>query len=319
MYYIGIDLGGTNIAAGIVDEKYNLLIKGSVPTMAHRAPEEIIKDMSELCKKLVSDANLTFDDIAYAGIAAPGTVDPEKGIVTYANNLPFNNFAIADILKGFIPVKNVYLENDANAAALGEAVAGAARGVKHAAMITLGTGVGGGIIIDGKIYSGFNYKGAELGHMVIEHGGRPCTCGRLGCFEAYSSATALIKMTGEKLEECNKNGVPTLMNDMVKADGKISGKTAFACMKKGDVAAKEVVDMYISYLACGLTNLVNIFRPEVLVIGGGVCNEKEYLTNPLNAIIAKNSYGGISGRDTVLKIAELGNDAGIIGAAVLGL
>ena len=176
MYYIGIDLGGTNIAAGIVDEKYNLLIKGSVPTMAERAPEEIIKDMAKLCEKLVSDANLTLDDIAYAGIAAPGSVDPEKGIVTYANNLPFNNFAISDILKSYLPVKKVYLENDANAAALGEAVAGAARGVKHAAMITLGTGVGGGIIVDGKIYSGFNYTGAELGHMVIEHGGRPCTC-----------------------------------------------------------------------------------------------------------------------------------------------
>ncbi len=318
LYYIGIDLGGTNIAAGIIDKKCKLLVKGSVPTMAHRSPEEIIKDMARLCEKLVSEAKLTFDDIAYAGIAAPGTVDPARGVVTYANNLPFNNFAISDTLKSLIPVKKVYLENDANAAALGEAVAGAARGVKHAVMITLGTGVGGGIIVDGKIYSGFNYKGAELGHTVIEHGGRPCTCGRLGCFEAYSSATALIKMTEEKIEKCNKKGVPTLMNDIVKADGKVSGKTAFSGMKKGDDSAKEVVDMYISYLACGLTNMLNIFRPEVLVIGGGICNEKEYLTKPLNTIIAKDAYGGLSGTDTVLKIAELGNDAGIIGAAVLG-
>ena len=319
MYYIGIDLGGTNIAAGIIDSEYNLIVKGSVPTGADRDGKEIIKDMADLCAKLVDEAKLTFDDIEYAGIAAPGSIDPENGVVTYANNLPFNNFAIADILKSFIPVKKVYLENDANAAALGEAVAGAARGVKHAVMITLGTGVGGGIIIDGKIYSGFNYKGGELGHIVIEHRGRPCSCGRPGCWEAYSSATGLINMTKEKIAECDKKGIPTLMTVMAAADKKVSGKTAFACMKQGDIAAKEVVDTYISYLACGLSNIINIFQPEILVIGGGICNEKEYLTDPLNAIIAKETYGGNAENATVLKIAELGNDAGIIGAAVLGL
>jgi len=319
MYYIGIDLGGTNIAVGIVDENKNLVVKGSVPTGAERDGKEIIKDMADLCAKLVAEAGITFDDVEYAGIAAPGSIDPENGIVTYANNLPFNNFAIADILKSFIPIKKVYLENDANAAALGEAVAGAARGVKHAVMITLGTGVGGGIIIDGKVYSGFNCKGGELGHIVIQHGGRPCSCGRLGCWEAYSSATGLINMTKEKLDDCNKKGLSTLMNGMVAVDGKVSGKTAFACMKQGDVYAKEVVDEYISYLACGLSNIINIFQPEILVIGGGICNEKEYLTDPLNAIISGSTYGGNGDKCTVLKIAELGNDAGIIGAAVLGL
>lgn len=319
MYYIGIDLGGTNIAAGIIDSEYKLIVKGSVPTGADRDGKAIIKDMADLCAKLVGEAGLTFDDIEYAGIAAPGSIDPENGVVTYANNLPFNNFAIADILKSFIPLKKVYLENDANAAALGEAVAGAARGVKHAVMITLGTGVGGGIIIDGKIYSGFNYKGGELGHIVIEHDGRPCSCGRKGCWEAYSSATGLIKMTKEKIDECSEKGLPTLMANMAAIDGKVSGKTAFACMKEGDIYAKDVVDMYISYLACGLSNIINIFQPEILVIGGGICNEKEYLTNPLNELIAKETYGGNAENATALRIAELGNDAGIIGAAVLGL
>ncbi len=320
MNYIGIDLGGTNIAVGVINEKYEMLAKGSVPTGADRDGKEIIKDMADLCAKLVSEAGLTFDDIEYAGIAAPGSVDPANGVVVYANNLHFYNFAIADVLKSYIPVKKVYLENDANAAALGEAVAGAARGVKDAVMITLGTGVGGGIIIDGKIYSGFNYKGAELGHIVVQHGGRPCSCGRLGCWEAYSSATGLIKMTKEKIDECNKAGIPTIMAGQAAADGKVSGKTAFAAMKLGDIHAKAVVDEYISYLGCGLTNIINVFRPEILVIGGGICNEKEYLTDPLNEIIAKTSYGGNTGvNDTVLKIAELGNDAGIIGAAVLGL
>lgn len=321
MYYIGVDLGGTNIAVGIVDSDYKMVKKGSVPTKAQRDPRLIIKDMADLCAKLVDEAGLTFDDIEYAGIAAPGSVDPESGVVLYANNLPFEQFAIADILKSFIPVKKVYLDNDANAAALGEVFAGAARGKKSAIMITLGTGVGGGIIINGKIYSGFNYAGAELGHTVIEKDGRPCTCGRKGCFEAYSSATALIKMTKEKLDECAKSGRETLMTAIVAEDGKVSGKTAFAAMKKGDEAAKEVVDMYISYLGCGLTNMVNIFQPEVLVIGGGICNEKEYLTKPLRAILDKETYGieQSGGRITELKIAELGNDAGIIGAAVLGL
>ena len=172
MYYIGVDLGGTNIAAGIVDESYKIIAKGSVPTEAQRDGKEIIKDMGALCEKLVKDAGLTFDDIAYVGIASPCAIDPVKGMVVYANNLPFEMFPIADILKSYIPVKRVLVENDANAAAKGEAVAGAAKGVADAVMITLGTGVGGGIIIDHKVYSGFNYAGAELGHIVIEHKGR---------------------------------------------------------------------------------------------------------------------------------------------------
>ena len=320
MYYIGVDLGGTNIAAGIVDSDYKIVAKGSVPTHVEgRTAEEIIKDMGALCAKLVSDAKLTFNDIEYVGIASPGAIDPVNGVVVYANNLPFVSFHIADTLKKFIPVKKVLVENDANAAAKGEAVAGAAKGVADAVMITLGTGVGGGIIIDHKVYSGFNYAGAELGHIVIEHNGRQCSCGRKGCWEAYSSATGLINMTKEKLAECKEKGIPTLMTEYVENEGRVSGKTAFACMKKGDKPAKEVVDMYISYLACGLSNIINIFQPEILVIGGGICNEKNYLTDPLKAIIKEETYGNAGIKPTELKIAELGNDAGIIGAAVLGL
>ena len=319
MYYIGIDLGGTNIAVGVIDEKYNLLVKGSVPTGAERDGKEIIKDMADLCAKLVAEANLTFDDIEYAGIAAPGSIDPEKGIVTYANNLPFNNFAIADILKSFIPIKKVYLENDANAAALGEAVAGAARGVKHAVMITLGTGVGGGIIIDNKVYSGFNAAGAELGHIVIEYEGRPCSCGRKGCWEAYSSATGLINMTREKIEECMRTGRPSAMIEMSEGGKTVSGRTSFNAMRAGDEAASEVVDMYIRYLACGLINIVNIFQPEVISLGGGISNERENLLKPLMPFITAQQYGAGAVPQTDIRIAQLGNDAGIIGAALLGM
>ncbi len=315
MYYLGIDLGGTNIAAGIVDKNFKIVNKGSTPTLVNRDPELIIKDMGILCMSLLNESGISINDIAYAGIASPGSVNPEKGIIEYANNLPFLKFPIADTLRKYFPVKKVYLENDANAAALGEAVGGAAKGKNISLMVTLGTGVGGGIIIGGKVFSGFNYCGAELGHMVIEYNGRQCSCGRRGCFEAYSSATALVNMTKEKLSEAKD----TVMWDMCGNDiNQANARIAFAAMKQGDMAGKEVVDTYISYLACGITNLINIFQPEVLLIGGGVCNEKDYLLKPLIAIVEADQYTRNQPVKTQIKIAELGNDAGIVGAAALG-
>ncbi len=315
MYYIGIDLGGTNIAIGIVDENYKIVKKGSVPTNPDRAPEEIIKGMAGLCRKLVDEAGISLDDIAYAGIASPGTANHNTGIVEYANNLPFRDFHIAEILQSYFPVKKVYLENDANAAAKGEAIAGAARGTKDSVMITLGTGVGGGIIIDGKVYSGFNCAGAELGHIVIEYNGVPCSCGRKGCWESYSSATALIRMTKEQMMESKDSVMWELCNGDIE---KVSGKTSFAAMKKGDAAGQAVVDKYIGYLASGIATIINIFQPEVLSIGGGICNEGSYLMDPLMKAIENETYGNNQNRPQI-KIAELGNDAGIIGAACLGL
>ena len=315
MYYIGVDLGGTNIAAGIVDEKGNLLRKASVPTGAEREADEVIKDMAGLCRKLIDEQGITVDDVEYAGVATPGTADHDNGIVVYANNLRFLNYPLADKLKEFLGVKKVLIENDANAAAKGEAACGAAKGYANSVMITLGTGLGGGIIIDNKIYSGFNYAGAELGHMVIEVDGLPCSCGRKGCWEAYSSATGLINMTKVKLAETKD----TVMHEMVAHDGKVSGRTAFDAMRKGDKAAKEVVDKYIYYLAMGIVNIINIFQPEVLVIGGGICNEKHYLTDPLMDIVDKEQYSRNSTKKTEIRIATLGNDAGIIGAAMLGM
>lgn len=314
MYYIGVDLGGTNVAIGIMDEHYQLVRKGSTPTPAND-PEGIVQAMADLCSKLVEEAGISFDDVAYAGIASPGIVDREAGEVVYANNINFKHFPLSKLLMDKIPLKAVYLENDANAAALGEAKAGAARGTKNSVMITLGTGVGGGIIIDGKVYMGSNCAAGELGHIVIEKDGRPCTCGRKGCWEAYSSATGLIRMTKEKLEACPDSR----MHERVQKDGKVSGRTAFDMSREGDKAAQEVVDTYISYLACGIGNLINIFQPEILVIGGGISGEKENLLAPLRPLMLTESYGGGVVKATELKIAELGNDAGIIGAACLGM
>lgn len=317
MYYLGVDLGGTNIAIGLVNEKFEIVLKDKVPTGAARPTAEIIDDMAALCKSIVERAGITFDEVEYVGIAAPGSIDPKAGVVRYANNIKMSNYPIAQELKSRLPVKKVLLENDANAAALAEAKAGAGKGCSDLVTITLGTGVGGGIVIGGKLYSGFNYSGAELGHTVIEIGGRPCTCGRLGCFEAYSSATGLINMTKEKMIE----NVDSVMWDLVKDNlENVSGRTAFEAAKQGDGAGKEVVDMYVKYLACGLTNMVNIFQPQVLCIGGGVCGEGDYLLKPLIRAIRRCEYGAATQTNfSEIKIAELGNDAGIIGAAVLGL
>ncbi len=314
MYYLGIDLGGTNIAAGIVDENLNIVAKGSVPTLAKRPIDEVMTDMANLCKKLLADNELTLADIAYAGIASPGTCNSATGVVEFSNNIVMHNYPIAKVLSEKLGVEKVYIDNDANSAALAETLVGAAKGASSAVMITLGTGVGGGIVIDGKIYSGFNYAGAEVGHIVIEKGGRPCTCGRRGCWETYSSATGLIKMTNEKMETAKDS----LMWELYHRDGKVSGKTAFQAKRKGDKAGAEVVDMYIDYLALGLTNVVNVFQPEIICIGGGVCNEGEYLMAPLREIVAKENFARNSAHQTEIRKARLGNDAGIIGAAALG-
>ncbi len=315
MYYIGIDLGGTNIAAGIVNENYEIICKESTPTLANREPELIVKDMGHLCYSLTEKSGISTKEISYAGIAAPGSINAKEGIIEYSNNIPFRNFPISNILKKYFPVEKIYLENDANAAALGEFVGGAAKGTNIAVMITLGTGVGGGIVINKKLFTGFNGYGAEIGHMVIEYNGRPCSCGRKGCFEAYSSATALAKMTREKLIKCSD----TLMWEMCANNlDNVNAKIAFSAMKQGDIAGKEIVDKYISYLACGITNLINIFQPDIVLIGGGVCNEKDYLLKPLTEIINSEQYTHNQAVKTQIKIAELGNDAGIIGAAALG-
>jgi glucokinase len=319
MYRMGIDLGGTNIAAGIIDNEYRIIAKSSLPTQAERAPELIVDDMAALCRSVCADAGVGIGDLDMVGIATPGIANHDTGVVEYANNLPFRKFPIAELLRARTGAKNILIENDANAAAWGEAVAGAAKGTTNSVMITLGTGVGGGVIIDKKIYTGFNYAGAELGHIVIEYNGRPCTCGRRGCWEAYSSATALIRMTHEKLEECAREGRATVMTELVEKKGRITGRTACDAARLGDEAGREVYNMYIGYLAAGITNIVNIFQPEVISIGGGVSNEGQSLIDALLPIVRKEQYGGMISMLTDIRIAQLKNDAGIIGSAVLGM
>ena len=319
MYYVGIDLGGTNIAAGIVNEKFEILHKDSTPTLVQRPNEEIVADMGALVKKIIADAGLTEKDIEAVGVVSPGVVDDKTGYVLNADNMGFKNFPLVPLLKTHLSIDKIYIENDANAAALGEAVAGAAKGARSSVMITLGTGVGGGIVDGGKLYKGFNSAAGELGHIVIEVDGRPCSCGRRGCWEAYSSATGLINMTKEKLEECKASGRATKMTDIVAERGKVTGRAAFDAMRMGDEAAREVVNTYVKYLAAGLVNMINVFQPEVLSIGGGISNEGQFLLDLLKETTDKERFGAGMFESTELRIAQLRNDAGIIGAAILGM
>ncbi len=319
MYYIGVDLGGTNIAVGIVDENYKIVKKASTPTLPERGPDALVEDMARVAKQLLLELNIPLKDVASAGVATPGTADTDRGVVVYANNVPFKNYPLAKNLSDLLEGIPVYIENDANAAAKAEAMAGAARGTSKSVMITLGTGLGGGIIIDGKVYSGFNYAGAELGHVVIEKGGRQCSCGRKGCWEAYSSATGLTNITKDRVREAIAKGRKSSVIDKLGGDPeKANARIAFAEMKQGDELGREIVDEYLGYLITGIVNVINIFQPEVFSIGGGICNEGEYLTKPLLENVFKETYTKEGYIQSQIKIAELGNDAGIIGAAVLG-
>lgn len=320
MYTIGVDLGGTNIAIGIVNEKFEIVKKGSVPTKPERGADPIIADMAALCRQLLDETGATLDDVAFVGVATPGTANNETGVVEYANNIPFLRYPLADNLSALLDGKKVYIENDANAAAKAEAMAGVAAGAPISVMITLGTGLGGGIVIDGKVYTGFNFAGAELGHIVIEKDGRQCSCGRKGCWEAYSSATGLVNITKDYIVKAREEGKTTAMEEMIGGDlSKVSARTAFNAMKQGDEVGAAAVDEYISYLACGIVNIINIFQPNVLSIGGGVCNEGDNLMKPLMEKVWGETYTREGTPRTEIKIAKLGNDAGIIGAAVLGM
>lgn len=314
MYRVGIDLGGTNIAIGIVDETGKMIYKNSTPTLTNqRTSEELVEAMAKFAIQVVEEAGITMDDVKSVGIGSPGTPDAKNGILLYANNLKMFNVPMRAIMQRYID-KPIYIGNDANCAALGEVVAGGAKDTECAIMITLGTGVGGGIVINNKIYDGFNNAGGELGHFVMVVDGEYCTCGRNGCFEAYASATALINQTIKAAKEHPESMIYSLVDGDL---SKVTGKTAFDAMHAGDATGKAVIDNYIRYLGEGVVSLINIFQPEVFLIGGGICAQKEALFGPLNEMAKKYAYSKDESKLTKIMPAVLGNDAGIIGAAML--
>lgn len=313
MYKLGIDLGGTNIVAGVVDENFNIVATAKRKTNCPRPADEILDDMAAVALEAVEAAGLKKEDIEAAGVGSPGAIDPVNGVVCFSNNLEFYNVPMAEMLKertGF----DFYLENDANAAAYGEYIAGAGKGTNNFMMITLGTGVGGGIIIDGKLYSGSNYAGAELGHVVISMDGEMCSCGRQGCWEAYASATALIRQTKQAMIKYPESIMWKLCGNDINA---VNGLTAFEAMRQGDSAGKAVVDKYIYYIAVGIANNINIFQPDVICIGGGVSKEGDNLIIPIKEFVNGDNFARNIDKKAEIKTATLGNDAGIIGAAYL--
>lgn len=315
MYYLGIDLGGMSIKAGVCDDGGKILYKDTCVTIRDEDGDRIIRDMADLCLRVIDGAGLSVSDIEYAGIASPGSADSEKGVIIYASTLPFLNYPIASKLSELTGIKKIYIDNDANAAAKGEATYGAAKGYNNSLFITIGTGVGGGIIIDGKVYSGFNFSGAELGHIVIVKDGEDCSCGRKGCLECYASATGLIQQTKAKMIDNRDSLLWQVCNNNI---DDVNGKTVFDAMELGDKSAFEVYEQYIEYVACGITNFINIFQPEVLSIGGGISKQGNKLIDPIRTIVEKEQYSRFCDKKTLIKVAELGNDAGIIGAASLG-
>ncbi len=312
-YYMGIDLGGTNIKAGVVDDAFRIIGRAKAKTGIPRPAEEVMDAMAECAKAAAADAGVPWEQIRQVGIGVPGTANEETGVVEYANNLLFENVPMREYLQKRLH-KEIDITNDANAAALGEVLAGAARGASNAVAVTLGTGVGGGIIIDGRLFTGFHYGGAELGHMGIVLGGRKCTCGRRGCLEAYASATGLIRSTKEAMEAFPDS----LMWELARENGgNVSGRTAFLAAGRGDAAAQAVVNDYIQHLGYGLASIINILAPEILVIGGGVSNEGENLLRPLVECVRPQLYIHTPEKQTRIVLATLGNDAGLIGAAFL--
>ena len=309
-YYLGIDLGGTFIKGGIVDDEGNILLCDKMPTEREKGADGVVANIVALCRSLMKKVSLTVVDIEGVGMGVPGMIDSERGEVIYSNNLAWQDFSIANEVSRALslPVK---IANDANVAALGEARFGCGKGYRHSVMITLGTGVGSGIVLDGKLFEGNRGAGAELGHTVIAAGGEPCTCGRKGCLEAYASATALIRDTKRAMEAHPDSA----MWEIGSLDA-VTGKTAFDYAET-DEAARAVVARYIEMLGAGLVNVANALRPEALILGGGVCHEGEALTRPLREILHRELFAGERGPQVKLVIASLGNDAGLLGAAAL--
>ena len=311
-YTIGIDLGGTTMTAGLVNEDYEIVGKITWATRLPRPAEDLEKAMADLCREVAKQNGVDFSEVRYVGIGTPGSVNFTTGFVGYNTNFNYYDWNLGTDLETLLGCK-VYVENDANAAAFGEYIAGGAKGYKDAVVITLGTGIGSGIILDGKILRGFNFAAGEMGHTVIVKDGRKCNCGRHGCWERYASARALSEDTKAAMREHRD----TIMWDLVKDIDHVNAKTSFDAMEKGDALAKQVVENWMEYVGCGIANVVNTFEPEVICIGGGVSNQGETLLGPVRAYVEKETHDITTGRIPEIRACVLRNDAGVIGAAAL--
>lgn len=309
MYYIGIDVGGTNLKAGLVDEEGKILEVERIP-LRYENPEQFAKVVADLAVTVTEKGGVQAEDVAWVGMGMPGSVD--GGNVRYLTNIPMENVPLEELFRKHFD-RPLYLGNDADCAAVGEYFSGAGKGTKDFAVVTLGTGVGCGLILGGHLQGGA--ASSEAGHLVIVHGGEQCNCGRKGCWERYASATALIGFTKKAMAEHPESALHAVAAEQ----GGVEGRTAFDAAMQGDETAKAVCREYVEYLACGLNSLINILRPEMVALGGGVAAApEELLLEPVRRLVEKESFSSHGGRVTEVVRAVLGNDAGIIGAALLG-
>ena len=313
MYYIGLDVGGTTFKAGVVDEQGKILHKDAMPTGIERPYQEIIADMALLCKKVAADAGIAMEEIESIGVGVPGLFDNKTGRIPFCTNLGWHDIPFVEEMKKHLDTK-VVGDNDATVAGLAEAVAGVSAGVSDSVFLTLGTGVGGGIIIGGKPYSGAHGCGSEIGHMMIRMRGEKCTCGCFGCFERYASATAIIREAKKALEE---NPESSMMEKCGGDPEKINAKIVIDAAREGDAAAKAVFDEYVYALAVGIINIINMLDPEVIVLGGGVSAAGSFLLDAVREAVKPMVFFKTMPYARI-ELAQLGNDAGIIGAAFLG-
>lgn len=309
-YRLGIDLGGTAIKAGIVDENDQIVYRYTCPTGG--SFEKIVADIAKCAETVAEMAGLKVTDFPCIGVGTPSCINPNTGRLVFSNNTNWRDVPFREELEKHIPIP-AYIGNDANCAIIGEAIAGAAKGAQNVVMLTLGTGVGGGVILNGKLFCGADGMGTELGHTPLMHNGYPCTCGINGCLESYASVTGLIRQAKEAMEQHPES----LLHEFAAKEGKVSGKVVFDALNAGDKTAAEVVDHYTEYVANGIGGLINIFRPEVVLVGGGLSNAGDVLLDPIRAKLPKYVFSyEIIGAPPV-KRALLGNDAGTIGAANL--
>ncbi len=312
MIYAGVDIGGMTIKVGLVNENGKIVLSRAFATEQEKGFKSMVARTAEMVRELLDEANYSLLDLGGIGFGIPGTVDSKKGMIVSAVNIGCKNEKLVEEMAQYFNVP-IAVGNDANMAALGEQRFGAGKGHENVVMITLGTGIGGGIIIDGKLYEGNGGAGGEVGHQIIVVDGEQCNCGRRGCWERYASATGLINQTKYAMAD-NAN---SLMHKIASENGGVDGKTAFLAKDAGDEAGRKVVEQYLHYLSEGLLNLAYVLHPEMFIIGGGISHEGKNVMDPLREKLNESLQS--SGMLPLIEIvqASLGNNAGIIGAAAL--
>ncbi len=308
-YVVGVDLGGTKISAALSNLNGEVISQTTVPTKAEEGEIPVLNRIIDSIEKVIKDGAVGYEDIKSIGIGSPGPLDAEKGTIIYTPNLPFKNFNLVDPIKNKFGVP-VFLDNDANVAAIGEYMFGAGRGAKHIVFFTVSTGVGGGAVLNGKVYRGHTSNALEIGHMTVAPDGPRCNCGNIGCVEATSSGTAIAKRGQE--------AITSKVETSLRKYDKITSYEVFTEAAAGDEVCKDIIDNALNYLGIAVANAVSIFDPEIIIIGGGVSKAGDIVFDTVRNVVNKRCFKSMAESVKIVP-AGLGTDAGVIGAVALAL